>query len=762
VASGTRATLTAKIRPLGNPAASSPWEWLSGTAAGQNFTFPGNVNGGTLGGTLLDVNVAASHTHVCVTARAALACYNKAGELVSLGHGVAPQVETAETFFTQAGITLEPAFDGSQNQVKDGRIIFDQHTDRFYMFFQERGTTPRLLIAASRSENPSDGWYAWADVTTQTGTPNGTLNGHDYDFIGLNENYLLIDSDMLPCAPNSSNAWTCNNGKRIMVHFIYNLSQLASGQLTTRGSWYDSSGQNISAAATADQGEDPNAYWITRTGNQTAVIYQLNPQGFVNSATAALPNASNAYSGPSASNEPGGGVLEYGLIGNTYRNAAKVGNLIAAASDDSRNWPGQTTSSNVVRLDEFDITNAVFNNSTTPSVAVVKDRMFGLSSSGDPAGSLFDYGDPGVALTSSGDIGVGELRSNPANYPQLRGSVWFNGGTDISPSVPLFSGSGDLGSIHMSGAAVDPSSSNGMYFAQLVGVSPTITCGPGNSQCGALIGVGKVDGTLQPDLIATNLSGPAGLRPTQTAQVNVTVLNQGDGSSQAVTGQLYLDQTGTGLIEPVNDTDVAQFSIPALAAGQSVTIPVSFQTPNIACQCIVGALINETGPDNSYTDKMNPYLDGLHGNIPLTLNPIVNGDFRTGNLFGWSSSGSAAAVQEGGGTFGARLGLPTPTIGDSTVSQSFLAPTNTSSVSFDYQNTCPDSLTFDWATATLTDNTTNSTTTILAKTCTATPNWTFVSAPILANHMYTITLVSHDDNYPTDPTYTDYTNVAVS
>lgn len=222
-------------RLTNSPSAATTFEWLSGQAAGQNFSYPDGATGilqnvqNALGGTLLDVQVAAGHTHVCVTARAALACYNKAGELVSLGHGLSPRVETAKTFFTQAGISVLPAFDGSQNQIKDGRIIFDQHTDRFYMFFQERGQTARLLIAASRSEDPSDGWYAWADDETQYNAPNGTLNGQDYDYIGLNANYLLASSDMEPCALDSTNTWTCNKYKRTLVHFIYNLSELSAG-----------------------------------------------------------------------------------------------------------------------------------------------------------------------------------------------------------------------------------------------------------------------------------------------------------------------------------------------------------------------------------------------------------------------------------------------------------------------------------------------------------------------------------------------------
>ena len=750
--------------PLGNPVPTSTYSWVSGTAAGKTFTFENNNSIG-LGGTLLDVQVAASHTHVCVTARAALACYNKAGYLVSLGHGISPGVDLATQFFAAAGISVQAAFDNSANQIKDGRIIFDQHTKRFYMFFQERGQTPRLLIAASRSEDPSDGWYAFADVTTQYNSPQGTLNGHDYDFIGLNNQYLLASSDMMPCAPVNG-AWTCSNGQRILVHFIYNLSELSAGHLYNRGSWYDSSGSNVWAAPVADQGNDANAYWVARTGNQTAVIWQLNTQGYINTATAALPNASNNNiptppQTPIPVTEPAGKVLDYGIIGNGYRNAVKEANFIAVASDDWFTWPGQPAPVYAVRLDIFNITNTVFNNSSTPGVSVLRDRIFGLNSSTDPAGSVFNYGDPGVTFAADGDIGVGDLRDNLATWPELSTSVWFGGQSDISQSQQLFYSSAPLGSIHMSGAAADPATSSGMYFAQVVGVPSGATCG-GNLQCGALIGVAKIDGPAQPDLIASSMSGPQNMQPVQTAQVSVTVLNQGDGTAPTTTGLLYISSNGSGLINPGTDYEPASFSIPALSPGQSATIPVSFVTPNESCQCVVGADIVPVSSENSTANNLNPYLDGLHGNIPLTLNPIVNGDFRTGNLSGWTSTGVTSVVPEGSGTFGARLGSTNPTDGDSTILQTFTAPLNDHTLSFDYQNSCPDTVYYDWATATLTDNTTHTSTTMLTKTCTKTPNWTYVGTPITPGDNYTLTLVNHDDNYPYDPTYTDFSNVAVS
>ena len=75
--------------------------------------------------------------------------------------------------------------------------------------------------------------------------------------------------------------------------------------------------------------------------------------------------------------------------------------------------------------------------------------------------------------------------------------------------------------------------------------------------------------------------------------------------------------------------------------------------------------------------------------------------------------------------------------------------------------TCPDTVTYDWATATLRDNTTGSTRTVLAKTCTVGAGWKQVSATLTAGHSYTLTLTNRDDNYAGDPTFTLYDDVVV-
>jgi hypothetical protein len=69
-------------------------------------------------------------------------------------------------------------------------------------------------------------------------------------------------------------------------------------------------------------------------------------------------------------------------------------------------------------------------------------------------------------------------------------------------------------------------------------------------------------------------------------------------------------------------------------------------------------------------------------------------------------------------------------------------------------------VTYDWATATLRDNNTGTTTTVLPRVCATNSTWVQSSATITAGHSYTLTLLSHDDNYVGDATYTFFDDVA--
>jgi len=167
--------------------------------------------------------------------------------------------------------------------------------------------------------------------------------------------------------------------------------------------------------------------------------------------------------------------------------------------------------------------------------------------------------------------------------------------------------------------------------------------------------------------------------------------------------------------------------------------------------------------DPSYTLYDDVAIGSSAPPPPPPAGGITNGNFEAGSLTGWTSTGTTAVstAQKHGGTYSARLGSTSPTNGDSTISQTFTAPTGTTSVALYYYMVCPDTVTYDWATVSLKDNTAGTTATLLAKTCTNSAAWTQVTGGVTAGHSYTVTLTSHDDNYASDPTYTYYDDVTV-
>jgi hypothetical protein len=175
---------------------------------------------------------------------------------------------------------------------------------------------------------------------------------------------------------------------------------------------------------------------------------------------------------------------------------------------------------------------------------------------------------------------------------------------------------------------------------------------------------------------------------------------------------------------------------------------------------------------HSYTLTLTNHDDNYAGDATYTAvddvalsappaNAVVNGGFESG-LSSWTSTGTTLAITSPvhSGVGAAQVGSTSPS-GDSTLSQTFTV-TAGSSLALWYKMTCPDTVTYDWFTVTLKDNTTGTTTTVLGKTCATNSAYTKVSTSVTAGHSYTLTLTNHDDNYATDPSYTDVDDIATS
>jgi serine protease len=254
---------------------------------------------------------------------------------------------------------------------------------------------------------------------------------------------------------------------------------------------------------------------------------------------------------------------------------------------------------------------------------------------------------------------------------------------------------------------------------------------------------------------------------TNACSISHPIVNHGTGNTVTVGSQSAQSWTvGTAASLQMSATDSASgqtftWSASGLPAGLSISSSSGLisGTPTTASSGSATVTATDTtGASGSTSVSWTVTGSGGGGG-----NAVVNGGFEAGSLSSWTASGVTSVTTSGAhsGSYAAELGNTSPS-NTSTIAQTFTAASGNTTLTFWYENFCPDTVTYDWATATLKDNTTGTTTTVLAKTCAASAAWTKVTHSVTAGHSYTLTLTSKDDNYPGDPTYTKYDDVATS
>jgi hypothetical protein len=351
-----------------------------------------------------------------------------------------------------------------------------------------------------------------------------------------------------------------------------------------------------------------------------------------------------------------------------------------------------------------------------------------------------------IAQDQAGDMGLGFSVSSSSIHPQIHytgrlagdatGLMTQGEGTIIngagSQTGNALSRWGDYSSM-----SIDPSDDCTFFYTQ------EYIPANGNFNWRTRIGSFKFPGCGTSPLNDFSISAtPTSLTSAQGAGGSSTISTAvTSGSAQTVNLSVAGGPTGAS----------ASLNPASVTAGGSSTLTVNAGTAAAGTYTLT---VTGTGASATHSTT-----------VSLTVTAPVNGGFETGTLSGWRASGASASVVSGGchsGTYCAQLGSSTPTYHNSNIAQKFTVASGETTLSLWYKVACPDTIKDDWATAKLRDNTTKTTATILAKTCSNSGSWKQASGSVTAGHSYTLTLTSHDDNKAGDPTYTLYDDVTIT
>ncbi len=367
-----------------------------------------------------------------------------------------------------------------------------------------------------------------------------------------------------------------------------------------------------------------------------------------------------------------------------------------------------------------------------------------------------------------------KTRIGSFTFPSCGGTVTNDFSISANPTS-LTIAQGNSGTSTISTAVTTGSAGTVNLTASVSPAGPTASLNPTSVTAGGsstlTVNVGS---TVAAGSYTVTVTGTEGSSVHSTSvTVNVTAAGANDFSISANPTSLSIAQGGSGtstISTAVTSGSAGTVSLSAsvspagpttslnptsVTAGNSSTLTVSVGSTVAAGSYTVTV----TGTEGSATHSTSVSVTVTAGGG----NVIVNGGFETGDFTGWTRSGTTSiSTTAHSGSFSAMLGSTSPTNGNSSIKQTFTAASGNTTLTFWYQVHCPDTVQFDWATATLRDNTAGTTTTILPRTCNNNGTWVKVTASITAGHSYTLTLTNRDDNFAGDPTFTLFDDVSTS
>ena len=255
---------------------------------------------------------------------------------------------------------------------------------------------------------------------------------------------------------------------------------------------------------------------------------------------------------------------------------------------------------------------------------------------------------------------------------------------------------------------------------------------------GVCFGAGcQIGGTTDDFSIGVSPSSQTVVAPGSTSYTVSTAVTSGNPQ--------VLNLTATGLPSGI----FAAFNPPSINSGESSTLTLT----------VGGTASAGTTPfTNTATGASATHSTSASITVITGATGLVNGDFETGDLTGWTVTAGTVLVTNVGphsGNWAAQIGSTGPLTGDSTVVQTIAVPaTGINTLSFWYNPHCTDTLQYDWQDARVQD-TSGSVLINMLHVCENTGTWTQVTADLTPYNGTNVVLVftDHDDGAPGDPTY---------
>lgn len=580
--------------PTGAPTAASAARddlSIAAVTAAPTFQFSAgnNTDPVNIGGHPSDASIAVGPSHVCISSRAALACYTKGGRLV-----MAPT--TAGAFF--GGFGFSGYF--------DLRMGFDHFRNRFWVVgltnWGNTATQDKIVFAVSQTSDPRDGWFQyWTDAY---GPVSATGNNADYPLVGFDSTAVYVSNTVdIPAAGGGTTRYT---------HVVlYRAADMAAGkpgsQLQGWRFWnlVNPAGGIISNIFTPVNSHTAlsRGFFLNRRGASTIDVYALNnPLTDSQSWTVRSVTLQEFGSPGTGQQAPDSFVaspapVKFNNLGTSPLNAHYRSGAIVFASNDERNWDGQGDLPSV-RVVKLGVSNL-------DAITVDIDRTFGARAVGETG--YFAYGWAGVGMNASSELALAYVRTSAAIFPELRVSSWLPGDPDIRTSAQATPGFATFQSglsevwYDTANASIDPFDDDGIYFAQQY---PTSIYGDTTNNF--RIRVVKMFGQLRPDLVATAISSGATSAARGSAfTVTLTLANDGDAALPTFTGEVRL--SNNDILSPLDTTcaTTSQAALAVTAAPRTVTLSCAVPTTLAPGTYFVGATLDSSNAIPEYDEANN-------------------------------------------------------------------------------------------------------------------------------------------------------------